>query len=89
MSEKSKSKNKLKTTAYEWATLSTLDGFPNIFKSKYITIKLVWFVCFLGSTAFGAYSVYGTIANYLSYQVKTTITQVFENPIEFPTVTVK
>ena len=67
---------------------STFHGVPNIYRSKNLILKLFWIVCFLGSTAFCSYSIAKSILDFIEYRVVTHISSIYENPIEFPLITV-
>lgn len=51
-------------------------------------LRIIWIVCFLGSTGFCAFMIYGAISDYFEYQVVTVIKTLGENPAAFPTVTI-
>ena len=67
---------------------STFHGVPNIYRSKGTILKLFWTVCLLGSTGFCSFSIAKSIIDYYEYKVVTHISSIYENPIEFPLITV-
>ncbi len=52
---------------------SSVHALPNISRSKYKTIKFIWFVCFLGSSAACGYFIFQSITDYLSFDIVTKI----------------
>lgn len=80
--------SKLKETVVEWCKSSTSHGLPNIFRNESYILKIIWLLCFCASTGYCFYSLYISIIQYFEYQVTSQISQVFESPTEFPTVTI-
>ena len=72
----------------KWAEFSTIHAIPNIFRSKIIFVKAIWFLSLIISTGFCSYMVVKSIQNYLEFNVVTKITVVDENPIVFPTISI-
>ena len=79
---------RIKQISVEIAKKSTSHGIPNIFKSELRAIKLMWLVCFFGSTGGCAFILYNSIARFLDYEVVTTIKIIDQVPAEFPTVAI-
>jgi hypothetical protein len=52
---------------------SSIHALPNIVRNKYLTIKLVWIVCFLLSSAVCSYLIFQSVSDYLKYDVVTQI----------------
>ena len=86
--KKEKLSSKLRETVEEWCKSSTSHGLPNIFRNESYLLKMIWIVCFLASTGYCFYSLYISMVQYFEYQVTSQISQVFESPTEFPTVTI-
>ena len=68
-------------------TLS-IQGIPNIFRSKYKIMKLIWFFCTMIGIAYTIYNILLSIFDYLQYEVNTSYRVVNEIPIEFPVITI-
>ncbi len=86
-----KSKNKLdqlKTMIVKYSLESTAQGYPKIFESKILLVKLIWILIFLGSSGGTAYFVVKGIIDYFQYEVVTKIRVISEVPSVFPTVTI-
>ena len=66
---------------------SSSHGLPNFFKTKRLIFKLMWFLLFNASVAFGCFMIQKTVFDYLDYEVVTKIDIINESPTQFPTVT--
>jgi hypothetical protein len=78
----------LKQIFLEWAESSTSHGFPNIFRTKIIAIKIMWLIFLIVSSGLCGYMVMKSILDYLSFDVITKIRIQNEVPMEFPTITI-
>ena len=72
----------------KWTETLTIHAIPNIFRTRHLIIKIIWMISFLISTGLCAYMVYGSINNYLQFNVVTTIREIIEAEMTFPSVTV-
>ena len=90
-SDNGDAEEKLQTTKdifLKWSETLTIHSIPNIFRTKHITIKLIWIGAFLISSGLCSFLVYSSINNYLGFNVVTTIKVVRETPIIFPSITI-
>jgi hypothetical protein len=78
----------IKQKLSEWILSSSSHGLPNLFRSKRISIKLFWLVCFLGSLVICSFLIVQTIISYLQYDVTTNYRVYYESMPIFPTITV-
>jgi hypothetical protein len=67
---------------------SSIHALPNIVRNKYYTIKAVWFVCFIISTAGCCYLIIQSVNDYLSFDVVTKIQVNEKDKITFPMIKV-
>jgi hypothetical protein len=72
----------------ETISSSSIHAFPNIVQNKYKTIKFVWIVCFLISSAACAYLITTTISEYLNFEVVSKSTVKYLSSIDFPIITI-
>ena len=87
MMHKIKSKEILNSIK-ETCESSSIHAIPNITKNKYYSIKLVWLVCFLISTAFCGYSIFNSLVDYFQYNVVTKMVVEKANKLIFPIITI-
>ncbi len=67
---------------------STSYGVPNLVRSKHLLSKILW-ICFLITAAiFSFFFTYSVIFDFLEYKVITNIELKYDQPAEFPTITV-
>ena len=66
-------KKKIIDSAKETLESSSIHALPNIVRNKYFTIKFVWVLCFLLSSAACGYFVFQSISDYLNFDVVTKI----------------
>ena len=76
-----------KKKSRELILLSTSHGLSNVFRSKRISMKVMWFFLFTASSSFGVSMVIRSIFQYLQFEVVTKIDIINESPTEFPTIT--
>lgn len=76
----------MKKVLKEKITTTTIHGLPKIFLSRALILKLVWFLCFVLSTAYLSIFIYDSINLYFSYNYLTLVKKV-EHKI-FPAVTI-
>ena len=67
---------------------STLHGIPRLFKSKSILAKLMWMLCFVGSTSFCIYLIFIAVCDFFDYETVTDIVYGNEIPTPFPVKTI-
>ena len=67
---------------------TTGHGCPNLVRTKYCAVRLMWIFLVLVATGASAYMVYRAISTYLKYEVTTQISTVREIPTPFPMVTI-
>ncbi|RMZ92818.1 acid-sensing ion channel 1 [Brachionus plicatilis] len=72
----------------KWTDSFTMHGFPNIFRTKYITVRMMWIILFLFSNGFCFYIITKNIMNFFKYEVVTTIKVAERDSLPFPAVTV-
>ena len=72
----------------KWTETLTIHAIPNIFRTRHLLIKIIWMISFLISTGLCAYMVYGSINNYLQFNVVTTIRNIREPEMVFPSVSI-
>ena len=66
----------------------TLHGLPNVIRSKYIPIKIIWTIIFLAALGVSIYFLVNTIKEYLKYEVTTVVRSINEEEMDFPIITV-
>ena len=66
-------KEKMIDSVKETFESSSIHALPNIVRNKYYTVKFVWILCFLLSSAGCGYFVFQSVADYLSFDVVTQI----------------
>ena len=84
---KRKRNGEIKQTLYEATQSTTAHGLPNIFRCENILLKLMWIVCTIGSTYYCIYSIVQSVNAYFQWGVVTQIQTFYENPTEYPTIT--
>ena len=85
---KRKLSKKIKQEAIEPIESWTLHGLPNVFRSKYIAIKIIWTIIFLAALGGSIYFLYSTIKEYLEYNVSTVVRSIDVEEMDFPIITV-
>ena len=88
INHKAQTKQNLLKKLIELSQSSSSHGFPNIFRTQRISIKLLWAVCFILSVAICSYMIFQTMNDYLDYNVVTTTEFISELVSEFPAVTI-
>jgi hypothetical protein len=78
----------IKQKVSEWILSSSSHGLPNLFRSKRVSIKLFWFVCFIGSLAACSISIIQTVVQYIQFDVTTNYRVYHESTPVFPAITV-
>ena len=67
-----KLKQGIKNLIVEALLNTTMHGLPEMIRAKYISLKLMWFICFFGSTGACFFLIVRSVMSYLSYEVVTT-----------------
>jgi acid-sensing ion channel 1 len=67
---------------------STAHGFSNIILNNLWVFKLAWICCLTGAFACCGYLIQKTIAEFLDYNVVTTIRKYGDSPVTFPAVSI-
>ncbi|CAF0751388.1 unnamed protein product [Brachionus calyciflorus] len=82
------SKSKIKSSVKEALSKSTSHGIPNIVSTDKWSIRLIWIVSTLLSTALCGLLIAQNFLNYYEYEVTTKIREKYDYVVEFPSVTV-
>lgn len=80
--------SKIKCACKEWIKDSTSHGFPRIFKTNRVMLKILWIFFVLLSTATCAFIITKAVMDYLDFNVTTKLRLVSQIPIVFPVVTI-
>ena len=67
---------------------STSHGLPNILRSESLTIKIVWAIFLVASTALCSYLCIQSILAYYKYDVTAKTRKIYESPTLFPTIAI-
>jgi hypothetical protein len=77
----------IKINLIEILSESTSYGLPKVFKSKRTILKLFWLAFFLMGSIVSIYFTVDSINSYLKYEVIYQKNIIYENPMQFPTIT--
>lgn len=92
ISFKRESKNfkhkEIKANFLEWVNSITIHSIPNIFRTKFISLKVIWTVAFLISSSLCFYSIVQSVLNYLKYEVNTKIRVIDQQSLVLPAITI-
>ncbi|RNA01862.1 acid-sensing ion channel 1 isoform X2, partial [Brachionus plicatilis] len=72
----------------EWTESMTMHGFPNIFRTKFLAIKIMWIILFLASTTACFFLMTTNLINFFNFDVVTKIRVIDKDSINFPAVTI-
>ena len=72
----------------EWCLSSTTHAIPNICRSQYNLLKIMWLIFFLLSGGYCSYLIAQSIQNYFAYPVTTTVQIINEPSVVFPTISI-
>jgi acid-sensing ion channel 5 len=87
--EKKNQKNvELKKKFIEWSSVSTSHGYPNIFRTKHTSVKILWAICLVVSISLCLFLLIRGIKAFLEFDVVTSIKTVEERPALFPSITI-
>ena len=78
----------LKETVKELCSVSNLYGIPNLVRSKRFDQKILWITFIIGSTIASYFLIKIALFEYLEYKVVTVTESIYEQPTEFPTVSI-
>jgi hypothetical protein len=81
-------KQKIIETNIETLESSSVHAIPNIIRSKFRSVKILWTVCFLASVGVCAWFIYQSISNYFNFDVVTNIQLDYVNRIKFPIISI-
>jgi len=80
---------RVKEVLLEWSSRTDTNNYGKIFDYQgNILAQLIWTIIFLGLTALTVLLIQLSISAYLDYSVTSTYETVYQNPSEFPTLTV-
>ena len=79
---------KIKEKFIELSASSTSHGYPNMFRTKYWSVRIMWLVFFVAAALFCAFMIYRSVNDYLQYDVVTKIKEYSELPTDFPAITI-
>jgi hypothetical protein len=80
--------NELKDRVATQLETTTGHGCPNLIRTKYWSVRIMWIILVLIATGASCYLVFRAINSYLKYEVTTQISTVKEIPTQFPTVSI-
>ena len=63
-------------------------AFIKIFETDYNTLKAFWSICLIMSISACAYLITQTLLSYFSYETYTSSKTIFQNPTDFPMITI-
>ena len=72
----------------EWCLSTTTHAIPNICRSQYRFLKILWVIFFILSSSYCSYLISLSIQDYLKYPVTTTIQIINEPSVVFPTISI-
>ena len=81
-------KKKIVRILKESGESTTTHAIPSIIRNEYSFFKGFWLVFLLLSTATCAYFIYGSITNFMNFEVTNKFNVIYETPTVFPTVTI-
>lgn len=84
--ESQQSRSGLKDLIRNSMEVSTFHAIPNIARTKKTSVKVMWILILIVSSALCGFLVTKTILQYLSYEVYNKFNVAFETPTEFPTI---
>lgn len=81
-------RRKLNAIFNEWMLTSTSHGLPNIFRSTFRSVKIVWTIFFLVALGVCTAMIVENFTDYLSFDVITKFRTIESDRLEFPEVTI-
>lgn len=88
MPEKEKSNDELREMWKDWLRYSKTHGLDRLVISRSSTLKVIWFIALLGSGSLCSFLIARIIVDYMRFEVKTRIREVFVDKVPFPTISV-
>ena len=85
---KQRSLIKIQEKFFKWSESSTSHGYPNIFRTQHLSIRILWSISFLTSSILCFLLVYKSITEYFNFDVVTKVRVIEESPTLFPVVTI-
>ena len=82
-----KEENSLINIIKEWSLSLTTHGIPSIVRTKFLTIKIAWTICFLASFSYLTYALATSFINFFQYESITQVKFLRVSQLEFPTIT--
>jgi hypothetical protein len=79
---------KIREKFFKWSESSTSHGYPNIFRSPHLSIRILWSISFLTSSILCFLLVYKSTTEYFNFDVVTKVRVIEESPTLFPVVTI-
>ena len=79
---------KIKKETIEPIESWTLHGLPNVFRTKYFSLKIIWIILFSAALGGSIYFLYNTIKEYLQYEVTTVVRSINVDELDFPVITI-
>ena len=87
-STKIKNNQELYDTIKEWTIKSKIHGLDRVLISQNIILKAIWLFFLVALTGVAIFLVSKTILEYLRFEVKSRIREVYEQQVRFPTVAI-
>ena len=84
---KNEKRRRIKRKLQVWAKSLTAHGFPNIFVTKLVAIKMLWCFSLLISVTYCIYNISREIKNYFNFEYATHLETINQVPILFPVIT--
>ena len=81
-------KMKIKHEIKETLSSSSIHSIPNIVQNEFKSIKFVWAICFLVSSAACAYFIATTISEYFEYDVVSKSIVNYKSKIDLPMISI-
>lgn len=81
-------KERVKDKFVDWSQSSTSHGYPNIFRTKNLIIKIMWLVFFLAGLGVSSYMVIRAVREFFEFHVTTTIRKIKADSLVFPAVSI-
>ena len=79
--------SRIKETLTELMLNSTCHGIPSAFRTKRLSLRIMWIIFFIGCASFCFYSIKDSVLSFQEYDVVTRIDRIQDNPARFPAIT--
>ena len=80
--------NNIREKFIEWSLSSTSHGFPNIFRTSKMPIRIMWLVFLTISISLCSYLIMESIFEYLEHDVITKIREIAQEKLEYPALSI-